>query len=223
MRFFRLYEYLVPVLLFPLSCWLWLRRYDGDHRMAVLALFVPICVAYVIPSIGANWLELWEIKSRWKMGRMRLQHGFLLGTASSLVALFSLDIPPREYGAAEVLRAGFVLGSVLGFWNWFYDVFAIKAGILVVYNRSFFEGRGAEAIAMQYAPAFFGAFGFCYGISLRMGEYWLVNADRSDLYWSLLIGSTLLTGACPVVVSALYSLATTGESGFRSYKEVAAR
>src|SRR3954451_6140085 len=32
----------------------------------------------------------------------------------------------------------------------------------------FFERRGAEAVAMQYAPAFFGAFGFCYGSSLRV-------------------------------------------------------
>jgi hypothetical protein len=218
MRFFRLYEYLVPSLLFPLSYWLWLGRYDGDHWMVLLVLSVPICVGYVLPSIGANWLGLWEIKSRWNVGRIRFQHGFLLGTASSLIALLSLHSPPGEFRAMEVLRAGFVLGSVLGFWNWFYDVFGIKAGLLVVYNRAFFERRGAEAIAMQYAPAFFGAFGFCYGASIRVWEYYLVADGRWDLYWPLLIGSLLLTLAGPVVTSTLYSLATTGESGFRSYK-----
>jgi hypothetical protein len=221
MRFFWLYEYFVPALLFPLSYWLWLGRYDGDHRMVILALFVPITVAYIVPGIGANWFELWEIKSRWKLGGIRLQHGFLMGTASSILALMSLAFPPATYGVAEVLRAGFSLGAVLGFWNWCYDVFAIKAGVLVVYNRSFFDRRGPEAIAMQYAPAFFGTFGFCYGTSLRFAEYWLITAGRADLFWPLLLGSTLLTGASPVVVSALYSLATTGESGFRSYKRVA--
>jgi hypothetical protein len=221
-RFFWLYEYLVPTLLFPLSYWLWLGRYDGNHAMAALVLFVPIGVAYVVPSIGANWLELWEIKSRRKLGRIRLQHGFLLGTASSLLALLSLPYPAGADGAGEMWRAGFVLGSVLAFWNWLYDVLAIKAGILVVYNRSFFERRGPEAIAMQYAPAFFAAFGFCYGASLRCWEYWLITAGRSDLYWPLLIGSALLTVACPVAASALFSLATTGETGFRSYKAVAA-
>jgi hypothetical protein len=218
MRFFSFYQYLVPTLLFPLSYWLWLSRYNGDHWMVVLVLSVPICVAYVVPSIGASWLGLWEINTRWKLGRIRFQHGFLLGTASSLLALLSLSYPPAEYEALEVLRAGFVLGCVLGFWNWFYDVFAIRAGILLVYNRSYFERRGAEAISMQYAPAFFGTFGFCYGSSLRIWEYWLVVEGRSDLYWPLLVGSTLLTATSPVVVSALYSLATTGESGFRSYK-----
>ena len=57
---FNLYQYLMPVVLLPLSYWLWLRRYDGDHGLVFMALSVPILFAYIIPGICCNWLKLWD-------------------------------------------------------------------------------------------------------------------------------------------------------------------
>src|SRR5688572_12641336 len=113
MRFFEVYQYAGPVLLLPLGYWLWSERYDGNEPIVALAMSVPIVFAYVIPGIGTNWLRLWEFNTRLRLGRFRPHHGFVFGAATSVLALMTLDYPPRTYDAMEFLRCGLVLGSVL--------------------------------------------------------------------------------------------------------------
>ena len=220
MQFFQLYQYLVPILLFPLSYWLWLSRYDGDHKLTLLALSIPILFAYIIPGLATNWLKLWEFNTRWKIGRFRPQHGFLFGTATSLFGLWCLPYPARAIDALELVRAGFIMGSVLAFWNWLYDLHAIKVGFVVVYNRKYYENQGPEAIATAYCPVFFGAFGICYGVVIRVCDYYLVELGRSDLYWLLFIVCNLMVLVFPVIAFVLFSLVTNGETGLRSYEGV---
>jgi hypothetical protein len=218
MKFFRVYEYAVPLILFPLSYWLWWARYDFDHRRAVFALAIPIVFSYVVPALGTNWLRLWEFNTKWKLGRFRPQHGFLFGTATSLFGLLCLQNPPRSLDTWDTLRAGFVMGSVLAFWNWLYDTHAIRVGFLRVYNRAYAENRGPEAIAAEYCPVFFGSFGFCYGIAIRLGEYYLAQQGRYDLYWPLLLSCLAAVIAVPVLASVTFSLVTTGHTGLQSYE-----
>jgi len=101
MPFFRIYQYVVPLLLFPLCYWLWLKRYDYDHRTTLLVLSLPIVFSYVIPGLGTNWLKIWEFNTRWKLGRFRPHHGFLFGTATALFALLCLRFPPEDYGSGR--------------------------------------------------------------------------------------------------------------------------
>ena len=124
--------------------WLWWSRYGEDHRMAILALVPVILFAYIVPGIGTNVLKLWEFNTRFRIGRFRPQHGFVFGTATSLLALACLPYPAADPGPLEWARAAVVIGSVLGFWNWLYDQHAIRSGFLVVYNRAFAEQRGPE-------------------------------------------------------------------------------
>ncbi len=219
MQFFRLYQYLVPALLFPLCYWLWLIRYDYDHRLTLLVLSIPIVFSYVVLGLGTNWLKIWEFNTRWRLGRFRPHHGFLFGTATSLFGLLCLGFPPIEFSTMEMIRSGFIMGSVLAFWNWLYDVHAIRVGFLVVYNRAYSENRGPAAIATEYCPVFFGFFGICYGVSIRSCEYYLAELGRFDLYWPLLIAWNVICLACPVAAYILLSLLTTGETGLRSYQE----
>jgi hypothetical protein len=219
MRFFRIYQYVVPLVLFPLSYWLWWSRYGCDHQLTLFALSLPIVFSYVVPALGTNWLRIWEFNTRWKLGRFRPQHGFLFGTATSLFGLACLAYPPQSFDAWEFLRAGFIMGSVLAFWNWLYDVHAIRVGFLRVYNRAYAENRGPEAIATQYCPVFFGSFGFCYGIAIRVGEYYLAELGRFDLYWPLLLICHATVITFPVLAYVLLSLATTGQTGLQSYEE----
>ena len=220
MQFFRLYQYVVPTLLFPLCYWLWLIRYDYDHRLTLFMLSIPIVFSYVVPGLGTNWLKIWEFNTRWRLGRFRPQHGFLFGTATSLFALICLGFPPKDFSVMEIIRAGFIMGSVLAFWNWLYDVHAIRVGFLVVYNRAYSENRGPEAIATEYCPLFFGMFGVCYGVAIRISEYYLAELGRLDLYWQLLVGCHVFVLVCPVVAFILISLLTTGETGLHSYQVV---
>src|SRR5688500_12680593 len=133
-RVFTVYQYVVPALLFPAGYYLWLGRLENDHRAVLLTLWMPVLFAYISPRIGTNCLKLWEFHTRWRLGRFRPHHGFVFGTATSLFALLCLGEPPSRLVPLEVARAGFILGSVLAFWNWLYDVAAIRAGFITVYN-----------------------------------------------------------------------------------------
>lgn len=212
-RFLGLYQYLAPALLFPVSYWLWWERSGHNHRFVALVLTVPVLFAYIIPGLGTNWLKLWEFHTRWRWGKFRPHHGFVFGTAASLFALLCVDARPPGFGVWEVLRAGFVMGSVLAFWNWIYDISAIKTGFIVVYNRPHFEKLGPEAIATDYAPVFFGVFGLCYGITIRLGQHYLLELGRWDLMARLTVLGTFAVLVLPVsafVVSSLLKNKTTG-------------
>jgi len=185
----------------------------------MLSLSLPIVFAYVIPGIGTNWLRLWEFNTRFRLGRFRPHHGLVFGAATSLFALVALPFP-GENSLAEGLRSGFVLGSVLAFWNWLYDTYAIKAGFIRVYTRPHYKQADAESVATDYAPALFGTFGLCYGFAIRSLEYVLMDQDCEQWTWPLLLACHAICLAAPVLAYVSVSLLRTGESGLRSYERV---
>jgi hypothetical protein len=220
MRFFDVYQYAGPVLLLPLGYWLWSERYDGDARLIALAMSVPIVFAYVIPGIGTNYLRLWEFDTRFRLGRFRPHHGFVFGSATSVLSWLALDYPPRSYDTVEFLRSALVLGSVLAFWNWLYDCYAIKAGFIHVYTAPYARGESAEAIATDYAPVLFGTFGACYGVCLRWFERTLIYDQSVEPLWLLAVVSHAACLICPVAAYAALSFARRGEFGLRTYQGV---
>jgi hypothetical protein len=219
MGFFNIYQYAAPLVILPLSYWLWLERCGGAHRLAALMLAIPVLYAYIVPAVGTNVLRIWEFNTRLRLGRFRPHHGFVFGSVTSLIALAAL--PQGMSGPWEMLRAGFVLGSVLAFWNWFYDVEALRAGFLRVYTRSYAEGRGPEAIAMDYAPPIFGLFGLCYGIAIVLAETTLADPARWDLYWAFFALANAACIAVPVGGYVAWSYWRTGENGLKSHEGAA--
>jgi hypothetical protein len=217
MRFFRWYQFVVPLTLFPLSYVLWLRRYDGDHALVWLALFLPVMFAYVIPGIGTNWLGLWEFNTRFRLGRFRPHHGFVFGTATSLFGLLCVPEAAPGFNLGECLRAAVITSSVIGFWNWLYDTSAIKSGFIIVHTRLAAEGQPAEVIAAHHAPVYFGVFGACYGASLQLVDALSAGSDRG-VYVALLLAGTLSAVIFPVLAYVLVSYMTLGESGLKAYR-----
>jgi hypothetical protein len=71
----------------------------------------------------------------------------------------------------DVARNELVMYSLLGFWNVLYDVKALQAGILRVYNQPWADGRGAAEIVLDYGPWFFGGFGAIYGVGMGVMEW----------------------------------------------------
>jgi hypothetical protein len=216
MGFFNVYQYAAPLVILPLSYWLWLERCGGEHRLAALMLAIPVLYAYIVPAVGTNVLHIWEFNTRLRLGRFRPHHGFVFGSATSLIALAAL--PPGLAGPWEMLRAGFVLGSVLAFWNWLYDVEALRAGFLRVYTRSYAEQRGPEAIAMDYAPPIFGLFGLVYGMAIPLAERLLRGPGDWELYWLAFFAANAICIAVPVAGYVAWSYARSGESGLKSYE-----
>jgi hypothetical protein len=216
-RFFRWYQFIVPLALFPASYLLWLRRYDGNHALVLLALSLPVVFAYVVPGLGTNWLGLWEINTRFRVGRFRPHHGFVFGTATSLFGLVCVPEAAAGFSLGDCLRAALVTGSVIGFWNWLYDIYAIKSGFITIYTKVAAEGQPAEVVATSHAPVYFGVFGTCYGVCLQLVDALSVASHRG-MYVALMVVGTLAAVVLPVLAYVLWSFVTQGESGLKAYR-----
>lgn len=212
-RLLEWYAYIAALILAPLSAYLWWQTY-GDWMQWGLAWGIPIIWAYIVPGVGTNICKVWEIKSRFQLGRFRVQHGFVFGSATSLIAWL---IHQPTVTLSSVIIQALVVCSVIGFWNIIYDIIAIKAGVLHVYNQPWAEGQSVDAIVMDYAPWIFGGFGFCYG--LVMGAYDYI-AHQSSPFTPLsnalfYIVSLIICIAIPVLGVMLKSKRLYGHYGVR--------
>jgi fatty acid desaturase len=150
----RLYPYIAPLVLTPLTFWLW----RGDPT----GWLVPILWAYIVPAVGTNVLKMWEFDTRFRLGRFRPHHGFVFGSATAMLGWL----------VHRWLDHVWAYALVIGIVNVAYDIAALRGGILRVYNQPWAEGRGPTAIALDYAPWFFGGFGAIYGFGIVYGVPW---------------------------------------------------
>ena len=215
-RFFQIYQYAVPAVLFPAGYVLWLQRFGGNHALACLVLSLPVVFGYVIPGIGTNYLKLWEFNTCVRVGRYRPHHGFVFGTAVSLFGLLCHDPGTNTVSFTGLLRAGFILGSVMAFWNWLYDTIAVKADFIRIHKPPHYHGVSTEAVIMEYAPILFGVFGFCYGIFVNLTYHYLFQLNQGHLYWPFLFWGNLSVLVMPVLVFCCFSLGKYGKFGIES-------
>lgn len=212
-KILSLYQYIAPAIFTPLAWWLWFRE-SANIQITLMAWLLPITWAYIVPGIGTNVLKVWEFDTRYKLGKFRPHHGFVFGSATSMLAW--LVHGGSATSLTDVLRYAFILTGVLGFWNILYEIRAIEVGILKVYNQPWADGKDAVAIALDYSPWFFGGFGAVYGLSVATTE-WLVNT--SQLSWPfftlLFVVCLLFSIALPVVGFIRYSLRRHGHRGTR--------
>jgi hypothetical protein len=180
----------------------------------LMAWLTPIVFAYVVPGIGTNVLKVWEFDTRLRLGRFRPHHGFVFGNATATIAWLCHGGPVQ--GGFDVLRTAFVFASVLGFWNLLYDIYALGAGILRVYNQPWADGQGPEAIAMDYAPWFFAGFGAVYGAAISVAELLVMPNSLSAQDFAWLFPLTLIASiAFPVWGYRHRSFRRHGHSGCR--------
>jgi hypothetical protein len=89
--------------------------------------------------------------------------------------------------------------------------------VLRVYNQPWAEGRGEEAVALDYAPWFFGGFGAAYGLAVAgfewfVGRYGVPDFGGAALALVLALAFTL---ALPVAGFIRQSLKRHGHPGTR--------
>lgn len=207
------YQYIAPAILTPASFLLWRRTYGGDLRLVAAAWLVPILWSYIVPGVGTNLLRVWEFNTRLRLGRFRPHHGFVFGSATAMIG-WLVHVP--SHGLPEIARGALIMCSVLAFWNLLYDVKALQAGILNVYNQPWAQGLTAEAIAMDYAPWFFGGFGAAYGAGIG-GMEWLESRGllSTGTYALALTGMLGLSLVLPVAGFVASSRWRHGHSGIR--------
>ena len=211
-RFFNWYQYLGPLLLTPFSFYLWWQSSNGSIELVLITWLLPIVYAYVVPGVGTNILKVWELNTKYRIGKFRLQHGFVFGSATSTLAWFSHIAPVTDIFG--ILQTAFVFASVLGLWNIIYDIKAIEAGVLIVYNQPWADGKGAATIAMDYAPWFFAGFGMIYGLGVGVAELLLSKHMLYGItFYVLVISTFLLAIIVPVLGYRRHSFKTHGHSG----------
>jgi hypothetical protein len=88
---------------------------------------------------------------------------------------------------------------VLGFWNLLYDVKALEAGLLRVYNQPWADGQSEPAVALDYAPWFFAGFGGVYGLAIGVAELHVASLAAWPSTLAFLLLSLTLACAVPVL------------------------
>ena len=217
-HFYQIYQIVVPIVLFPLAYWLWLERFSGNHAVAALVMFVPVIAYYVFVIVGITRLRLWEMNTRPTIKGMRPHHGFVIGAATGLLAYLSLQsIAVGHGGLGGILTAAFLVGSVFGFWNWWYETYAVKSGFISIYTKRIADGASAEEAVTDYAPLLFGSMGACHGAMVKTAENMLLLEHSMQLYWAIAVSGGVALIAVPVFLYLLAHRIRYGESGLRSY------
>jgi hypothetical protein len=220
-RALAIYAYAAPAVLTPLSFVLWRREYAGKLELVAGAWLVPILWAYIVPGIGTNVLKVWEFDARLRLGRYRPHHGFVFGSATAMIAWLAHGAPAHD--VAAVLRCSLVMALVLGAVNLVYDIVALRAGILRVYNQPWAQGKPATSIALDYAPWFFGGFGAIYGAGIGVLERLDASGALSPSVFALTFALMLIACSClPAAGYAIQSRLRHGHWGTRPVKKACA-
>lgn len=219
--FYATYQFVAPLIIFPLAYWLWWQRFDHDHRVTALVMFVPVVAYYVLVGLGVVRFRLWRFNTWPTVRGMRPHHGFVFSAAAALFFYLCLRMVPTDHsGLASVLTAAFLGASVFGFWNWWYETYAVKSGFISLYTKRVADGATAEEVVTDYAPIFFGSMGASYGALVKTAENLLLPEHRAILYWLVAIMGGVAMIAIPVVLFMLAHRIKHGESGLRSYVDV---
>jgi hypothetical protein len=222
-KFYSVYQFVVPLTMFPLAYWLWWQRLGQDHAVTSLVLFVPVVFYQLFVMIGIVRLRLWRINTWPTINGFRPHHGFVLGTASALLIYVTMRMTPVGVGGpAAFLTSAFLGASVFGLWNWWYETYAIKSGFISIFTRRVAEGASAEEAVTDYAPILFGSMGACYGITVRAAEVLLLEPHSSLTFWSVAIVGGLAMTLIPTALYDVVHRRRYGESCLRSYKDVIA-
>jgi hypothetical protein len=183
-----------------------------------MAWLIPILFAYIVPGVGTNILKVWEFNTKYKLGKFRAHHGFVFGSATSMIAWFChINIVATIF---EAVQLAFILSCAIGFLNLIYDIKAIKANILIVYNQPWAEGKSEEEIAMDYAPIFFAGFGVVYGFSIGIAELLFFNKmiNLTFFLWYFIL-TLVVAIIVPVVLYRHRSFKNHGHSGCKPIKK----
>lgn len=220
-RFYNVYQFVAPLIFFPVAYWLWWQRYDGDHRLAALVMFVPVVSYYLLVGLGIIRFRMWRFNTWPTIRGMRPHHGFVIATAAALSFYLCLRmVPVGDTGVAGVFTAAFLGASVFGFWNWWYETYAIKSGFISIYTKLIADGATAEEAVTDYAPFFFGSMGACYGAFVKTAEDLLSAGREPLLYWSIAIGGGATMIVVPVLVYMIACRLRHGYWGLKSYADI---
>ena len=214
-KFYNLYQYIALLVIFPLITIIWYKKLD-DIVYTILTLSLPILTAYIVPAIGTNVTNLWEFNNdKFMIGKFRLYHGFVLGSATSLFGYLFLLIFPSYTNLNDVILSAFYFGLFMSAINFIYDAKAIECGYIIINNKPAYEKKNAYIIAADYAIIYFFTFGFIYATYLKILQQFQANNNIDTLIILLMHFASLLI---PTMLYAISSKLRHKTWGISKYK-----
>ena len=170
--------WLLPLaLLIEYRCWQSIYWTTPGFIFYVIA--VPALATYMIVATGAGWLKLWGFNLKYTVKKVPVPIGLVYCSVINMLLLIfaKLLAPPsmiRSTIAIVLLItiSGAVLGSL-------YDVVIVHYKLLNVYIRPFYKRDNAIKIVAAYGPWFFGLMGLVSGLSVKFGEYLLIETNHA--------------------------------------------
>ena len=214
--FLNLHSLLTPLCIFPIAYYLWFHTYH-DHRLTWITMSFPIIYAYFVPLMGIKVLKLWEFRSKYSHKGFRPQSGFIYGSFASLFMWVARLEPSLNFNYWDFFRQAFILGSLIGFWNWLFEIAAIKKGIILFYGKSFLKKLEPATVALEYAPIGFGLNGFCLGILIYLNYFIQESLFSLHFFWIYPL-ELLLYLSIPIAGYSLIQYWIHQDYGFKSHK-----
>lgn len=214
-KFYNLYQYVALLVIFPLITIIWYRKLD-NIVYTILSLSLPIITAYIVPAIGTNVTNLWEFNNnKFMMGKFRLYHGFVLGSATSLFGYIYLSLYSTYTTLNDVIISAFYFGVFMSVINFIYDAKAIECEYIIVHNKPAYEKKNAYIVAADYAIIYFFTFGFIYASYLKILQHFLSN---NNINWQIIILMHFASLIVPTMFYAIYSKLRHKTWGISKYK-----
>ena len=172
--------------------WFWQSVSWATSGFIFYAIGVPALAAYIIVATGAGWLHLWGFNLKYTVKRVPFQIGLVYASVINILLLtFSELLSPPSSISLTVLTAilmaisGAILGSL-------FDVVVVHYRLLEVYIRPFYKRDNAVKIVTAYGPWFFGLMGLASGLSVKFGEYLLIETNHPISYGVVVAVGTLI-------------------------------
>jgi hypothetical protein len=179
-------DFILPLPLTFLILYLWyIRTHNWPFSLYVIIL--PLLFGYIIPGIGTNILKMWAFKWDFmRMGNYFIHHGFMYAPyfAFSLYLTFGNVGQLSFVQSATIIISNSFLQCFLTTWH---DYWAVKSGMIEIYNRPFREGKSAAEIILDYGPIGYALFGFTYAASCLMAFHFFITSKSNSLLLFILI------------------------------------
>lgn len=205
------------LIIYPFSLFVWIYILKDWNKVATISM-LPVLVAYVVPAIGTNLTGLWEFSGSGRLGKFRWYHGFVLGASINIFGSMMYAFSPQYQGVGTTAMFAFVMGSFVAFWNWYYDIYAIKSGFIIVNNKAKAEGKSAEEITVIYAPIYFFILGAVYGLYIKMAQLHFAESVSWWLWFAVFMH--ILALVLPTAVYACVSKKIDGNWGISKYSSL---
>ena len=169
-------DFILPIPLTILIIFLWYNRCH-NWTFTIYIITLPFLFGYIVPGIGTNVLKMWTFKwNIMRIGNYFYHHGFMYAPyfALSLYLTWgSFEVHLTSIKIITIVISNTFLQCFLTTWH---DYWAVKSGMIEIYNKPFKDGKSAAEIILDYGPIAYAMFGCTYAISCVAAQYFIYKA-----------------------------------------------